>query len=31
VVEKTGEKDEDRAFMSFVFGELSERLNRGIK
>jgi hypothetical protein len=31
VVEKTGEKGEDRAFMSFAFGELSRGLNRGIK
>jgi hypothetical protein len=31
VVEKTGEKSENRAFKSFTFGELSERLNGGIK
>jgi hypothetical protein len=31
MVEKTGEKDKNRAFMSFVFEELSRRLNEGIK
>jgi hypothetical protein len=31
VVEKTGEKGEDRAFKTFVFRELSRRLNGGIK
>jgi hypothetical protein len=31
VVEKTGEKDEDRAFMSFTFRELSKGLNGGIR
>jgi hypothetical protein len=31
MVEKTGEKDKNRAFKSFAFGELSEGLNRGIK
>jgi hypothetical protein len=31
MVEKIGEKGEDRAFKSFAFGELSEGLNRRIK
>jgi hypothetical protein len=31
VVEKTGEKGENRVFKPFTFGELSEELNRRIK